>query len=111
MLLMAVDYYDNNVKGDCVFVKKEFLEASISLIDYLLNHNTKVLGLVPHSNQTLSKPIDKYSALEQVNEEFTTAEFSKSAGYTEKTAQRRLKSFLNDGRIILIKKGKYKKRK
>jgi hypothetical protein len=109
MILTAIDSFDSEVKEDFVYVKKESLEASIILIDYLLNHNLKVLDLVPNTNQTLSKPIDKYSALEQVNDEFTTAEFSRSAGFTEKTAQRRLKSFLSDGRIILIKKGKYKK--
>ena len=109
MLLTAIDCYDNNHKEDKVFVKKQHLEASIALIDYLLDHNIKVLDLVPQHQKTLSKPFDKYSILEQVNEEFTTAEFCKATGLEEKTAQRRLKSFLVDGRLTLIKKGKYKK--
>ena len=93
MLLTAIDCYDNNLKEDKVFVKKQHLEASIALIDYLLDHNIKVLDLVPLHQKTLSKPFDKYSILEQVNEEFTTAEFAQSNRSRRKNSPKKTQVF------------------
>ncbi|MGC6429408.1 MAG: DUF3987 domain-containing protein [Jejuia sp.] len=110
MLLMAIDCYDNNVKDDSVFVKKEYLDASIALIDYLMNHNTKVLNLVPNtcskSNQNCISRLEYLDLLEDV---FSVVDLTKKVGESQRQVYRYIENWITNGVVEKISKGKYKK--
>ena len=110
MLLTAIDCYDNNLKEDNVFVKKEHLEASIALIDYLLDHNIKVLNLVPNtSSKSNHKSIPKQEYLGLLDNIFSPDDFVKKVGESQRQVYRYIDDWLNAGVIVKLSKGKYKK--
>ena len=110
MLLTAIDCYDNNLKDDNVFVKKEHLEASIALIDYLLDHNIKVLNLVPNtSSKSNHKSIPKQEYLGLLDNIFSPDDFVKKVGESQRQVYRYIDDWLNAGVVVKLSKGKYKK--
>ena len=112
MILTALDSFDSDAKDDFVFVKRESLEASITLIDYLLNHNLKVLDLVPVSqaHKTDSR-ISKLEYLDLLEDVFTAGDLIKKVGESQRQVYRYIENWINNGVIEKISKGKYKKRK
>jgi hypothetical protein len=112
MILTALDSFDSDAKDDFVYAKRESLEASITLIDYLLNHNLKVLDLVPVSqaHKTDSR-ISKLEYLDLLEDVFTAGDLIKKVGESQRQVYRYIENWINNGVIEKISKGKYKKRK